>query len=301
MTLPILISVFFVAISFSSFAHGCSCRPGTTLAQLYERADNILIAKITGCAQDRLSPDDSCRSHGWTFETVEDLKGTDAAVRALPSDSGPVANTCDISLELRETYLLFLSEGRTYLCSGTASLDGKAGVRKMREVEILRAYRDGTIDRITDPWHFTDSESGCVLFHQLDGVSLRFLYMYAARPMEGAGPIMTLHLAQPFDLVGPTVFEVNGERIPLTRHTVEPSRAPAPSIVGLPRMSIDSVRGDKALALLDTMSEFAAISVSGMRATPHTPAEQFHTTANTTQIRDAVAQFKACVAAHSEP
>jgi hypothetical protein len=94
------------------------------------------------CAPDRLSADGSCRSHGWTFETLENLKGTEARVRLLPSDSREVVDTCDVSLKVGDTYVLFLEAARTKLCSGTGVCCG-ARVRvdyALSEIVAERRY-----------------------------------------------------------------------------------------------------------------------------------------------------------------
>jgi hypothetical protein len=67
-----------------------------------------------------------------------------------------------------------LEAGRTELCSGTDTLSGERGAPKMREVEVLRAYRDGTIERITNPWHFSDNGWICALDHQMEGIHMHF-------------------------------------------------------------------------------------------------------------------------------
>lgn len=116
----------------------------------------MLVARITGCAPARLTDSGTCLSHSWTFETVEDLKGSNAMVRTLPSDEEPVVNTCDLAPKVGATYLLFMHDGRTSRCSGTHELEaGQAD----QVVETLRAHRDGATNRITDPWHFTDNGS----------------------------------------------------------------------------------------------------------------------------------------------
>ena len=96
-----------------SEVRACSCLPGATLDQQYNNAHNVLVAKISGCAPSYLGEDGYCRQHHWTFETIENLKGSNAYVLVQRDEGG--WNTCDMSLKVGETYLLFLREGRTYL------------------------------------------------------------------------------------------------------------------------------------------------------------------------------------------
>lgn len=284
-----------------SVAYACSCRPGTTLQQHYEGADNILVAKISGCAPDQLSNEGYCRNHSWSFETVENLKGSDARIRVSPAAAGTAISTCDLALKVGETYLLFLQDGRTDLCSGTGALSGDSGARKLREVEILRAYRNRTLSRITDPWHFLDSGWVCAIDHQLTGASIHFSYLYSLPPailqqrggtLQKPVPRMILRLDGPFEFVGPALFRVNDAPIPLTRTTS--------ALPNGRKFSVDLVNGDAALALLDSMKPPAEIVVSGTRSTPHGASESFHTATDTAQVPELAAKFKACIAAHSD-
>jgi len=288
----------FIALGPYGVAYACSCRPGTTLEQQYEQADNILIAKISGCTPARLSADGSCRAHGWTFDTIEDLKGSHAAVKTQPFDAGPVMSTCDLSLKVGETYLLFLSDGRTGQCSGTRPLGDEVVAD---EIEVLRAYRDGAITRVTSAWHFADNGSMCTIRHQLPDVSMTFNYQYQRSQMElaqGADALtrpilnMTLMPSAAFDFAGPTLLEVDGKSVPLTRITGR-----------LPR-SVDIVTGDAVMELLDAMTHSVEVVVSGERSTYIAPSKHigpvqtFRATTRTDLIEKAAGAFKACVEAH---
>jgi len=299
MTKSVTICALFVALNSWSVASACSCRPGTTLEQQYEGADTILIAKISGCAPDRLSENGYCHGHGWAFETVENLKGSSAAGGVQPSDAGSAITSCDISLKVGDTYLLFLRTGRTYLCTGTGSLSGENGVRKMREVEILRAYRDGAITRITNPWHFSDSGWQCSIDHQFEGADIRFTYQYAMPSMagqQGGGtlpkpiPRMMVRMIDPVG--GPTLFSINADPVPLTRSTVELPRGT--------RFSFEMTHGDAALALLDRMSSPAELVVTGTRSASDGTTEPFRAITHTAGVPQLAAEFKACVGAHSD-
>src|SRR5262245_50586141 len=100
MNRSVAISAVLLALNPCTVTYACSCAV-TTLEQRYARADNILIAKISGCTADKLSENGYCSSQGWTFETIEDLKGSNA--QALPSDAGPAVSSCDIDLKIGET------------------------------------------------------------------------------------------------------------------------------------------------------------------------------------------------------
>ena len=288
--------------SLSQVAFACTCRPGLSLEEHYRRADHILIAKISGCRPDRLSQDGHCRDHGWSFETVENLKGSDARVRQRTPTAGYIADTCDIALKVAEEYLLFLQDGRTYQCSGTGILSGESGARKQSDLEILRAYRDGKIKEIVNPWYFSDPGWSCGIEHLLDGgAELRFGYLYGKHPMlfqKGEGvsskpdPVMTLKLVQPFDVVGAARLEIDGESVPLTRTTAQLS--------GAYTYTTDVVKGPAALAVLDRLMQRSELAFSGNRSDGG-PPEPFRATTSTAHAAEAAAKFKDCIAAHPAP
>lgn len=281
-------------------AFACSCRPGLSLEEQYRHSDHILIAKLSGCAPDRLSQDGYCRDHGWTFDTVENLKGSDARVRPEPPNAPYIADTCDMSLKVGEAYLLFLQDGRASQCSGTGMLSGAAGARKQSDLEILRAYRDGKIKRIVNPWYFSDPGWHCGIEHLLEGgAELRFGYAYGTPPMlsqKRVGelpkpkPIMTLKLVGPVDVLGSARLEIDGESVPLTRKTVQLSTSYT--------YSADSVEGAAALAVLDSLMQPSALVFSGSRSVAGGPPELFRATTTTTHAAAAAASFRTCVAAH---
>jgi hypothetical protein len=283
-----------LALGPCSVTYACSCRPGATLEQHYEQAENILIARISACAPAKLSGDGNCRRHGWTFDTIEDLKGSRVSVQVRPSDAGLAVSTCDLPLKVGDTYLLFLRDGRTDQCSGTRRLDHEFAVG---EIGILRAYRDGAITRVTNPWHFSDNGWMCTIKHQLRDVSMTFNFQYAQSQVgleQGAGALsrpilnMTLLPTGTFDFAGPTVLEVDGDPVPLKRITGR-----------LPR-SVDIVTGDAVIGLLDTMSqseEVIEVVVSGERTTTGGRVEPFRATTRTAQIQEAALRFKACIEA----
>ncbi|MBM0104702.1 hypothetical protein JM946_08085 [Steroidobacter sp. S1-65] len=282
----------------SRVASACTCRPGLSLEEHYQRADHILIAKITGCAPDRLSQDGQCRDHGWTFDTIENLKGSEARVQQRPASAGYVSDTCDIAFKIGELYLLFLEEGRTHACSGTGILSGETGARKQSDLEILRAYRDGTISKIVNPWYFSDSGWYCGIDHLLEGgAELRFGYVYGTPPVpvrssaDGSPtPVMTLKLVGAFDVPRSTRLVIDGEPVPLTRATTQ--------VTATYTYSADTVKGAAALAFVDRLMQPAELVFSGHRSVAGEPPKPFRATTNTAHAPDAAARFKACVAAH---
>ena len=299
--------VALLALNPSSVAYACSCSPDSlSLALQVERADNVLVAKITGCAADRLSKDGYCHGHGWTFQTIEDLKGSNAVIRQEPWDSSGAVTSCDVALKVGETYLLFLREGRTYMCSGTLILSrsntlGEIGTSEVgaRRIEVLRAFRDGAIDRVTGPWYFVNRGWSCAVEHLLDGASMSFNYQIEwppnARPAGAAavpepGPYFSVVPFPRVELAGPTLLEVDGDPVPLTRHTVTWPEGASHSSEGL--------RGDAALALLETMSRPVEMVYSGTRPGRDGTAEHFRAITHTALFRDAARQFMECMAAH---
>lgn len=299
--------VVFLALNPVSVTHACSCRQDSSLESQYGYADNVLIARISGCAPDRLYKDGYCRSHGWTFETIEDLKGSDAVVRAQPWDADGAVSSCDIALKVGETYLLFLREGRTGFCSGTVNLSsndkiGEIGSPEVgaRQIEVLRAYRDGVIDRVTAPWYFIDRGWGCAIEHHFGGAHVRFSYLHAwppnarppgAGPVPDPGPYFSVVSIPRAELVGPTLLEVDGDAVPLTRQTV--------TIPDVTTYSREGVEGDAVLRLLDTMNRPVEVVFSGTRSSHGGVVEHFRATTHTALFRDAAARFAACMAAHA--
>lgn len=302
MTKWTLLCVLLLA-SLSRVALACTCRPGLSLEEHYRRADHVLVAKISGCAPDRLSREGYCREHGWTFETVENLKGSDAQVRQQPPDARYIADTCDISLKVGQAYLLFLLDGRTYQCSGTGALSGESGARKQSELEILRAYREGKLKRIVNPWYFSDSGWYCGIDHLLEGgAELRLGYVHGTPPtsiQKTAGespkpnPVMTLRLVEPFEINGPARLEIDGQAVALTRSTHRLGDSYT--------YTVDTVRGPAALVLLDRLMQPSEFVFSGKRSLAGSVPEPFRATTSSAFAADAAARFRDCVAAHPAP
>lgn len=302
--------VVLLALNPTGVTHACSCTlESTSLENKYEWADNVLIARISGCAPDRLQEDGYCRGHGWTFETIEELKGSNAVVRVQPGDADGVLTSCDVALKVGETYLLFLREGRTSFCSGTLNLSrnddefGEIGFHEFatRQIEVLRAYRDGAIERVTGPWYFIDRGWGCAIEHQFDGAHISISYQRAwppeavlwpgAGPVPEPGPFLSVVPLPRAVLVGPAQLQVDGKPVPLTRETVTWSGADAHTREG--------AKGDAVLALLDAMNRPVELVFSGTRSGRGGADEPFAATTHTALFRDAAARFSACMASHA--
>jgi hypothetical protein len=278
-------------------AFGCSCIPNK-LEQQYELADNVLIAEITGCAPDAYFRHGNCGDHGWIFKTVEDLKGSNAKVRRLPSEINSIVGTsCDVTLDIGKKYLLFLYEGRAYQCGGTRSYE-----TAMSEVEVLRAYRDKKTAKITNPWYFDDRFGSCSLSHELDEATVQFEYRYAMP--DGAAlpsgtnfpakptPVMLLEPNEGIELSGQTLIEIGKHKVSLLRkNALGPDRKPYP---------VDLLGGDPVLALLDKLSDAKEVVVSGMRSVPDRAPEPFRMMTSAPQGTSGIGRFKACVAAHPD-
>ena len=304
----------FVAVSMGVFAldpvavaYACSCIVAT-LEQEYAGADNVLIARVSGCAPDRLDKGGNCSRHGWTLEPIEDLKGSNASVRVLPSDT-EMGSPCDQPLRVGDSYLLFLRAGRIPACAGILNLSrnetiGEPGTPEFGagQIEVLRAYRDGAIDRVTSPWYFFDRGWECAIEHRLNGAILRFNYLHtwpadaiwaSGEKPPGAGPVPERALSfslQPYpsyDFVGVPLLEVDGDPVALTSY---PGTDPLPITF--------AANGDGVLELLEKMKRPVEVVFSGARSRSDGTAEPFRATTHTALFGDAAARFEACRAAH---
>jgi hypothetical protein len=307
----VAVSMGVFALDPFAVAHACSCMVAT-LEQEHAWADNVLIARVSGCAPERLDEEGFCRRHGWTLEPIEDLKGSSATVRVLPSDAELAVSSCDQALRVGDTYLLFLRAGRIEACAGTLNLSrnetiGEPGTPEVgaRQIEVLRAYRDGAIDRVTSPWYFFDRGWECAIEHRLDGAILSFNYLHTwpadaiwvdGEKPPGAGPAperalsFSLRPYPPYDFVGVPLLEVDGDPVALTSH---------PGIDPLPITF--AATGDGVLDLLKKMRRPVEVVFSGARSQNDGTAEPFRATTHTALFGDAAARFEACRAAHIKP
>jgi hypothetical protein len=161
--------VALVALAFPLGADACTCviEP---LAARYERASIVFVARVAEL-QDNYA-ESGTRSVGWSFSTIEALKGDVTFDKLVPDGcGGRVVEGVE--------YLIFTdSKGQVGPCtSGQLNQDE----RFRADLEVLRSYRNGNLQTISEPWVFTKrlGKCGLSLDMALGHGSLMFEYRFA--------------------------------------------------------------------------------------------------------------------------
>ena len=160
-----------LALPINTYALSCVARL-FTLSEAYEAADSIIVGLVTECEQE--VSDDPWADGGadCSFVSLEVLKESVPArdYRGITSSSG-----CGLSLHIGNQYLLFLdSENRPMHFSAGLISDDHAARLSNDYVRILRDYRNGVSDDLSEPWMFGEFEDTCVLSHGVRGNQISF-------------------------------------------------------------------------------------------------------------------------------
>ena len=130
-----------------------SCAPNAfTLSEAFEKADSIIVALVTECKKEISS---EAWAHGGadcSFVSLEVLKESKPVRdhRGVASSHG-----CGLSLFVGKQYLLFLdSENKPIGLSASLSGDQSPFQLSTSYQKILREYRDGAIQDLSEPWVF---------------------------------------------------------------------------------------------------------------------------------------------------
>lgn len=164
-------AVLLSALPINTYALSCAARI-FTLSEAYEAADSIIVGLVTECEQE---VSDDPWAHGGancSFVSLEVLKESVPArdYRGVASSSG-----CGLSLHIGNQYLLFLdSENRPMHFSAGLISDDHAARISNAYVRILRDYRNGVSDDLSEPWVFAEFEDMCFLSHGVRGNQISF-------------------------------------------------------------------------------------------------------------------------------
>ena len=164
-------AVLLSALPINTYALSCAARI-FTLSEAYEAADSIIVGLVTECEQE---VSDDPWAHGGancSFVSLEVLKESIPArdYRGVASSSG-----CGLSLHIGNQYLLFLdSENRPMHFSAGLISDDHAARLSNAYVRILRDYRNGVSDELSEPWVFAEFEDMCFLSHGVRGNQISF-------------------------------------------------------------------------------------------------------------------------------
>lgn len=142
-----------------------------TLAELYERSAGIVHSQVIGCAQDASAEDGRCPDDLYRVQTIDVLKEPNPWQDFSGEYKGGI--TCGMRYQLGETYLLFFDEARRLNSTGSrATNQNQSNIF----VETLRAYRDGKIEDLSEPWSVRDDGRSCSLEQVIFRQSISFSY-----------------------------------------------------------------------------------------------------------------------------
>jgi hypothetical protein len=148
-SLSFLVTTIGLFLPIESNACTCAVRP---LVQRYEQASVVFVASV-GIRSDQFDEAGN-RSAEWPFEIDEMLKG-DVTFDAL------ISGGCGWGAASGEKYLLFADRnGSVGSCTaGRLSQND----RYRADLDVLRSYRDGDLQTLSEPWVFSKSVGRCTL------------------------------------------------------------------------------------------------------------------------------------------
>lgn len=167
---PVWATLITSLLSSAAGAHALSCKPRSfTLAEAYEQADSIIVGQVTECEQETSTDRWTEGGSGCAFDSLEVLKES-----ASPRDYRGVASSaaCGLALHVGHQYLLFLDSNNQPLPFSATLMETRRSaqfVQLDREyLRVLREYRDGAVDDLSEPWVLADSETSCSISHVID-------------------------------------------------------------------------------------------------------------------------------------
>lgn len=166
-----------------AIAHALSCAPRQfTLEEAYETADSIIVGLITEC-KDEVSRDPWANGGSeCSFSSIEVLKESIPAreYSGVTSSSG-----CGLSLHVGGQYLLFL-DGENQPMHFSAALGGDQYKDQLanRYLQIIRDFRSGAIEDLSEPWTFVESGGYCSIWQTSGSNQIRFSRRTANAPTQ---------------------------------------------------------------------------------------------------------------------
>lgn len=166
---------------FTLKANALSCNSYTfKLGEAYEEADSIIVGVITACREAESSEAWVSGDVDCSFDSVEVLKESTTArdYRGTATSSG-----CGLSLKSGDQYLLFLDGDNSPMYASAALSGEHASTSLAREhVRILRAFRDGQVADLADPWMLHEGDDMCRLTHVVDNTVITFAQLKIGAP-----------------------------------------------------------------------------------------------------------------------
>lgn len=329
--LPLLI----MGACYSSSAIATSCAGvSSTLQEDYDQAESIILAQVSGCADQSLPQNNSCPNQLYSFTTLEVLKDS-VPSRDHDNDlQGADMSGCGMYFGVGRNYLLFFDENGNLNHNASGYLNG-ADVRVYStndRLDIIRQYRDGLIPDLSEPWKFMDTGLNCTISHRFKGGAMTLSFYYASKDY---GP-MTMDISygpdgeiqydpKPYppgreppkvEIIGPE-FERDSVMIDVSLENPEQFVEGSTSIkigqqswplqrttvvvdaFGIDKHTVhsDVIGGESALEILDAMNGSRDIAISGVPiGIGATPVTEtpVRYETKTTQLPNAAKKFSAC-------
>ncbi|MEO0421156.1 MAG: hypothetical protein AAF184_02400 [Pseudomonadota bacterium] len=266
-------------------AWGCSCA-ATSLAGIYERADNVFRARITG--GEMLPPGERFRDAVlMRFELIDRFKGT-LPFQAL--QSGGFGGACGVSLQVGMEFLVFVDDdGWVNTCAGTQALGGEYGRYGRMSLALLERYRRGELAELQDPWLFATYGDRCLLRTHVDfpafSTPAELAISFRPGPRQESPGRAQLALSLPTQredpAAGPLLLQVGS------------AQWSAPWTAAASRRGSGgyALEGDAVLALVESLAQSAALHLR-FEDPQHGPIARELWTGH---ARESSAQFSACV------
>lgn len=182
--------VLFPGAGYANTVLATSCAwVSSTLQEDYDRADHIILAQASGCADRSLPENGFCPDLKFSFSVLEILKDAGPARDYGDEFQGADIMGCGMYFTIGHNYLLFIDNSGQLIhaAGGYLSGDDFRTISAEKRLKILRQFRDGVVADLSEPWKFTDTGISCSVEHRFKGGDLRFLYNYTGsnyEPME---------------------------------------------------------------------------------------------------------------------
>lgn len=148
-SLSLLVTTIGLFIPIESKACTCAVQP---LVQRYEQASVVFVARV-GRRSDQFDEIGNSSAE-WRFEIDEVLKG-DVTFDAL------IPGSCGWGVAPGETYLLFADKNDAVGACTAGRLSQNDRYRA--DLDVLRSYRNGDLQTISEPWVFSKRVGACTL------------------------------------------------------------------------------------------------------------------------------------------
>lgn len=179
-----LLLLLLFGVSCVNIASATSCAGRySTLQEDYDEAGSIILAQVTGCADQSLPVGRSCPDQDFSLTTLEVLKDSVPSRDHNGNYQGAGIMGCGMNFAVGDHYLLFLDQNGEliHFSSGYLNVDDFRAIATENRLNILRQYRDGVVTDLSEPWRFTDNGLACSVEHNFKGGSLHFSLVYTEK------------------------------------------------------------------------------------------------------------------------